>query len=393
MFNLNRLAVQQDTPLVESVLSLGETYTDTDRHNHSFLMEALDFCKSIDNEMLESNRVFYGALCESEGNQTLINEGFSEWMSTFKKIIKKVIDFLKALLNKFLVGINMLIKREKFLKDHKKDFNKFNDNHKFHMSIYNFTFPTNVPDEQAIYDTLSSEGKLMIRVNSAGVSGAYNDLQGHLYEDKNDKGTTIKGGGDIKQGVGYDVGKAYDEYMRALSDGEYYDKVRGYLLGEDNTHIDASDFSKELFDKFRDGGSKEDKEFELKDINEAMTRFESYDKIKKDLEKKKKAAEKAYNDIAKDITKSVEVIKNGDKNTFKIKGTTIDSLDTDVARKYEYFMKARANEVNEVASIHTIAFSALLDARKDCFNQDKTILYKALYRILGNIRTGDRSEA
>ena len=55
-------------------------------------------------------------------------------------------------------------------------------------------------------------------------------------------------------------------------------------------------------------------------------------------------------------------------------------------------MKARANEVNEVASIHTIAFSARLDAYKDQFNQDKTILYKALYRILGNIKTGVRED-
>ena len=131
MFDLNRLAPSTSNVVTEGAISLNESFANSDRHDHSYVNEALEFLTNLDNEMLEANIVFYGALCESEGNDMLITESFSDWMDTFKKIIKKVVDFLKALLNKFLVGINMLIKREKYLKDHKKDFNKFNENHKF----------------------------------------------------------------------------------------------------------------------------------------------------------------------------------------------------------------------------------------------------------------------
>ena len=392
MFNLNRLA--PETGMVsESTLSLNESFANNDRHDHSYMTEALEFLTTIDNEMLEANRVFYGALCESEGNDMLITESFSDWMDTFKKIIKKVVDFLKALLNKFLVGINMLIKREKYLKNHKKDFNKFNENHKFHMNVFKFTINdgagANVPPMDAIYNTVGTNGELNLKI-SDGIGEIVNK---NLHTMHNVAGDENKRNiGTMKADTSFDVDKAYDDYMKALEDTSYYDKVRGYMLGRtDRVRVDASDYSKELFEVFRDGqDSKEDKEFEQQDIIEAYTRFDAYERVKKDLEKRKKEAEKDYDNIAKEVSKSIEVVKDG---KIKIKGGSDINVGTDArARKYEYYMKARANEVNEVASIHTIAFSARLDAYKDQFNQDKTILYKALYRILGNIKTGIRED-
>ena len=392
MFNLNRLA--PETGMVsESTLSLNESFANNDRHDHSYMTEALEFLTTIDNEMLEANRVFYGALCESEGNDMLITESFSDWMDTFKKIIKKVVDFLKALLNKFLVGINMLIKREKYLKNHKKDFNKFNENHKFHMNVFKFTINdgagANVPPMDAIYNTVGTNGELNLKI-SDGIGEIVNKNLHTMHNVTGDENQRKIG--TMKADTSFDVDKAYDDYMKALEDTSYYDKVRGYMLGRtDRVRVDASDYSKELFEVFRDGqDSKEDKEFEQQDIIEAYTRFDAYERVKKDLEKRKKEAEKDYDNIAKEVSKSIEVVKDG---KIKIKGGSDINVGTDArARKYEYYMKARANEVNEVASIHTIAFSARLDAYKDQFNQDKTILYKALYRILGNIKTGIRED-
>jgi hypothetical protein len=190
------------------------------------------------------------------------------------------------------------------------------------------------------------------------------------------------------------VTNAYDEFIKSLNNGDYYDKIRADLLGESGV-VDASDFAKELFDKFRDGGTKEDKEFESGDISEAYTRFDSYEKIKKDITKKKNEVEKEYKRISKDIESSVK--KDGEKlhldskymnNGLAAKDITVGA---DVAAKYELLIKAKANAIHEISNLHTMAFSARLDAYKDQFNQDKTILYKALYRIMGNIKTGKRS--
>jgi len=393
MFDLNRLAPSTSNVVTEGAISLNESFINSDRHDHSYVNEALEFLTNLDNEMLEANRVFYGALCESEGNDMLITESFSDWMDTFKKIIKKVVDFLKALLNKFLVGINMLIKREKYLKDHKKDFNKFNENHKFHMNVFKFTIDdgagANVPPMNAIYSVASNTGRLSISA-STGLSNIMDNKLNTAFTTKPATGNTDEG--FKKHGEsGFDIDKAYQDYMNALESDDYYDKIRGYMLGRtDNTRVDASDYSKDLFEVFRDGqSSKEDYEFEATDITEAYTRFNTYDSIKKDLEKRKKEAEKAYDDIAKEVSKIVNLDKEG---KFKVKDKEYDVGSDSAARKYEYYMKARSNEINEVASIHTIAFSARLDAYKDRFNQDKTILYKALYRILGNIKTGVRED-
>ena len=390
MFDLNRLAPSTSNVVTEGAISLNESFANSDRHDHSYVNEALEFLTNLDNEMLEANIVFYGALCESEGNDMLITESFSDWMDTFKKIIKKVVDFLKALLNKFLVGINMLIKREKYLKDHKKDFNKFNENHKFHMNVFKFTIDDGagaaVPPMDAIYEALGSKGRLMIKASTGLDSIINNDLYGD-NKDSGLKGANSAAAGDLK---GVDIDKAYQDYMNTLENGDYYDKVRGLMLGDSSKRIDASDYSKDLFEVFRDGQSgKEDYEFEAADITEAYTRFNSYESIKKDLEKRKKETEKSYEDLSKEVSKLVELGRDG---KFKIKGDEYDTGSDSKARKYEYYMKARSNEINEVASIHTIAFSARLDAYKDQFNQDKTILYKALYRILGNIKTGVRED-
>ena len=102
MFDLNRLAPSTSNVVTEGAISLDESFINSDMHDHSYVNEALEFLTNLDNEILEANRVFYGALCESEGNDMLITESFSDWMDTFKKIIKKVVDFLVLLYTRIL---------------------------------------------------------------------------------------------------------------------------------------------------------------------------------------------------------------------------------------------------------------------------------------------------
>ena len=55
--------------------------------------------------------------------------------------------------------------------------------------------------------------------------------------------------------------------------------------------------------------------------------------------------------------------------------------------KIDMYMKAKVTQVQQMSSIHTMAFSAKLQAAKDCFVQNKSMLYKALSKIKGHKAT------
>ena len=58
-----------------------------------------------------------------------------------------------------------------------------------------------------------------------------------------------------------------------------------------------------------------------------------------------------------------------------------------IYNKIDMYMKAKVTQVQQMSSIHTMAFSAKLQAAKDCFVQNKSILYKALSKIKGHKAT------
>lgn len=393
MFNMNRLSYRK--PLAESALTLRESFITSDHMNHSYFAEACAFTTTMDNWMVLMERSMYQGICESEGSQVLINESVSEWFETFKNLLKKVVDFLHALLNKFLVGLNMFLSREKFIKDHKKDFNKFNDNHKFHMNVFNFTLDNDIPLAGPIY----SSAKLndVFRWSGDTKTGNWIDdsHMGRTGSNEWIEDDPTTGVHTVKADKGTDDAFAarYTELKDAMDNGDIYDKIRGMMLGlPAGTRVDATDYSKDLFEVFRDGQSgKEEHEFEYSDIQDALLRFDRYEHCKKALTKQKKDAEKEYKEVIKALDHYAKAGKDGNLTVTDNGDTRLYKFGTETAaNKYALIVRALSSMVHEVSNIHTIGFSAKLDAYKDCFKQDKSILYKALYRILGNIRTGER---
>ena len=374
MFDIRRFSKSQQAVIKEdtAALSLEYSFKNPTNENDSFFVETCQFLSQMDQELYDQNKAFYGALCESGGNEYLIQESFSEWVDYAKKIVHKVIDFLKALLNKFLVGINMLIKREGYLKNHEKDFSKFKEEHNFHMNCYKFTIEeVNCPKNTVITK--------------------FNDMLHEVYDSEVSLGKEEPDG----------IHSAYDRFMDTIED-KYYDAIRAEVMNKPGI-VTAGDYSTELFEVFRDGSSaKDDTEITRTIVDESLLHFKNYSKMKSDLEKQRKQIEKEYNTISKQIDQIVEKTPKGDK---KFKGYRYDPQGEDkdnftekelgkkVADDYELWTKSIANAVHEISSIHTAAYSARLDALKDRFSQDKAILYKALYRILGNISNGVREDA
>ena len=50
--------------------------------------------------------------------------------------------------------------------------------------------------------------------------------------------------------------------------------------------------------------------------------------------------------------------------------------------KMNSYLKIQSSKVNQMCNIHTQAFSAKLEAAKNCFIQDKKILYKAIQQVV-----------
>ena len=64
----------------------------------------------------------------------------------------------------------------------------------------------------------------------------------------------------------------------------------------------------------------------------------------------------------------------------KVKGKTSAA---EVRSTIDLFIKAKVSQVQMLSTIHSQVFSAKLEAAKDEFNQNRTILYRALYKVLG----------
>lgn len=322
-------------------------------YGHSYFDEAVDFVKEAEQCMDNAKRIYYRGLLESNGNTIAVTESFSDFIGTIKDIIDKFLKFIKKLFDKFILMLNNLVKSESYLKKHKDDFNKFSAEHEFDFKGYRFTFKPGVPVLNVV----------------GNVTDATDSISNYL--------------GDAKDAEP-DYNTAYSRSVDGLE--TYYDSKRAAILGRPESQaIFETDFADELFREFRD-------DYDTPTIITATSSvitaayqdFENYKsterkitKEKKDIESKYKAIKDEINRIpSRSVDASKKVIvtyKAGDQDK------TVDS--TDGINAVELLFKLEADKIQKLSDMHALAFSAKLTALKDCYNQDKVILYKALQKM------------
>ena len=57
------------------------------------------------------------------------------------------------------------------------------------------------------------------------------------------------------------------------------------------------------------------------------------------------------------------------------------SMSGDLMYKLDLYTKTKVDQITEFSNIHTLAFSAKLDALKESYKQDRALLYTALLKI------------
>lgn len=324
----------------------------------SYFATTVNFIMENRNEYTKAKMTLYKSISEATSERVVL-ESFSDFFVKIKEIIDKFLKFLKSLAARFLTSLNKLIESESYLKKHKKDFSDFKDADKFDITGYKFTFTDNIPVPNAILDfnrdmfidLLGDQNK----INASGVQSTNVSLAANLENKCNE--------------------------------------FRKNIIGADND-ISISDFPDELFKVYRNSDSDTDTiEVDRLYVKNAVDRFFSYSTTKKSIDSQCKQINDAYKRVeaqVKDIVK-----RNGDlnKEAFKTnmqKATDITAVSVDgegimmsgdLMVQLDIYVKTKVDEIQKCSDIHALAFSAKLDALKDCYRQDKATLYTALSRI------------
>lgn len=339
----------------------------------SYFNTAINFIKE-NNEMYTNSKLeLYKCLREAQ-NTTVVLESFSDFFVKVKEIIKKFLNFLKSLFERFLTTLNRLIGSEEYLKKHKKDFASFKSSDDFEFDGFNYTFSPMVPNPNAalsynnsLFDKLYVDDRLNLDINNIKAAGSAIVLEKDCSE------------------------------------------FRAKVIGKEGKSIDASDFVEELFRVFRDDCYDTEKiEVNSSYVNEAVKRFFDYNEVKKQINKESKAVNDAYKDVEKQVENIVK--RNGDLNAKAILDrmpggiTSIEVQDGiktsndlvgytmpgEIMSQLDIYVKLKVDQIQEYSNIHALAFAAKLDALKECNKQDKVVLYTALSRIQ---RTESKREA
>lgn len=327
----------------------------TERYNHSYLEETYHYILEVNKEYNAINKEFYRSLLESGDNDELIHESFGDFFGKIREIIAKFLAFIKSIFERFCTGLNRFIQSDKYLKKHSKEFDKFASENNFTHQGYDFTFSSNIPVVNAL--------------------AAFNSDFVFNMKDENMAFSTAE-----------EIKTSREKLSSSLEDGGWYDRFRGQVIGED-TPIYKTDFAEQLFATYRNGeSSKSDIEVDSYYVHVALENFNNHTKAINEIKKNRTRIDSEYEAVRKQVDKMAKVsYSNGTSTavmTVKPDGSRIpDTLTGDQVTQMDLYIKSKVNQIQEMSTIHAMAFAAKLDAYNDMFKQDKAVLYKALSRI------------
>ena len=324
-------------------------------YNRSYMSEALDFVSECDAIMDNATKNFYKALLEADTQDMVaITESFADFKETVSNIISKFLKFIKSLFERFITMLTGLVKAEGHLKKHKTELSKFSTEHEFKINGFEYTFAPGIPSLTPV-DELNN------------ITSNFNTFNAKTPASE--------------------INTAYQNQTDALE--TYYDQKRAQILGKGaNEVVYESEYSDELYRQFRNGDNgRSEITITKTKVDEAYIRFDNYESTRKQVTKDKQNIESKYKELKNQLDKMGTRGVSGKDITLTYNidpaattgGVTLTGNDSITAM--ELLLKLHADKVQRLSDMHALAFAAKLDALKECFNQDKAILYKALSRV------------
>ena len=405
LFSLNNILLENDNTTSSSAIDIDNIgYVDNDVQRHSFVQEGYDAILEMNAFYCNAEKEFYTKVMGSYGDSNIINESFSDFFNKIKDIIKKFIEWIKKVFKEFVAKLAALVGSEKYIKKNAKLLNKFNSEDEFEFQGYKYTNIDNVsmPVAAALdmfNGTVGQENFFKDIVDNHLKSGSTDDY----YGNKAEKWNAADGFDDAERNrraavtdkLNQALGKSIDTLNDSLDD--YYEAFRGRVLGETKKY-DSKEFTDRLFEVFRDDSdSTSSITIDSNFVIDAHRRFDKYKDTIKNIEKTQKDIIKDYEDLEKQLDKLIKYNKTNmtvdfnDNFSRSYTSTQIGKLNnlgdnviysSSTVDKMQSWLKIQSSKVNQMCQIHTQAFSAKLEAAKDCFKQDKQILNKAIQKIL-----------
>ena len=403
LFSLDNILLNESSTIDKSINIDNIGYTDIELKNYSFVQEGYDFILEIGRDYMNAEKAFYTEVLGSYGDDEIITESFDGFFNKIKDIIRKFIEWIKKIFKEFVVKINSLFSSEKYIKKNQKLLNKFESQDEFEFNGYEFTYieSSNVPQANAceIFDSASNfnNGITQSLTGNKGVNwNSYKTVVNNMNIEDDTTST-------IRDNITTTLNNNLDTMTDELNDhDDLLDMFRALVINKSNDKIDSSDFPNELFMIFRNGeDTPSDITIDSTYVMEAYRRFDKYKDVVKAIEKNQKAIIKDYEALEKYLDKFIKLNKEGksqkissdlsSSNDFVsrqinyIGGNELNDLqvfNTSTYDKLKNYYKKWSTIVNQMCTIHTQAFTAKLEAAKDCFKQDKKILYKALQQIV-----------
>lgn len=403
LFSLDNILLNESSTINKSINIDNIGYADIELKNYSFVQEGYDFILEIGRDYMNAEKAFYTEVLGSYGDDEIITESFDGFFNKIKDIIRKFIEWIKKIFKEFVVKINSLFSSEKYIKKNQKLLNKFESQDEFEFNGYEFTYieSSNVPQANAceIFNSASifNNGITQSLTGNKGVNwNSYKTVVNNMNIEDDTTST-------IRDNITTTLNNNLDTMTDELNDhDDLLDKFRALVINKSNDKIDSSDFPNELFMIFRNGeDTPSDITIDSTYVMEAYRRFDKYKDVVKAIEKNQKAIIKDYEALEKYLDKFIKLNKEGksqkissdlsSSNDFVsrqinyIGGNELNDLqvfNTSTYDKLRNYYKKWSTIVNQMCTIHTQAFTAKLEAAKDCFKQDKKILYKALQQIV-----------
>ena len=404
LFSLNNILLENDNTTSSAIDIDNIGYVDNDVQRHSFVQEGYDAILEMNAFYCNAEKEFYTKVMGSYGDSNIINESFSDFFNKIKDIIKKFIEWIKKVFKEFVAKLAALVGSEKYIKKNAKLLNKFNSEDEFEFQGYKYTHIDDVsmPVAAALdmfNGTVGQENFFSNIVSQHLKSGSADDY----YGTKEDKWNAAEGFDDeernrraaVTDKLNQALGKSIDTLNDSLDD--YYEAFRGRVLGETKKY-DSKEFTDRLFEVFRDDSdSTSSITIDSNFVMDAHRRFDKYKDTIKNIEKTQKDIIKDYEDLEKQLDKLIKYNKTNmtvdfnDNFSRSYTSTQIGKLSnlgdnviysSSTVDKMQSWLKIQSSKVNQMCQIHTQAFSAKLEAAKDCFKQDKQILNKAIQMIL-----------
>lgn len=419
LFSLNNILLENDNTTPSSAIDIDNIgYVDNNVQRHSFVQEGYDAILEMNAFYCNAEKEFYTKVMGSYGDSNIINESFSDFFNKIKDIIKKFIEWIKKVFKEFVAKLAALVGSEKYIKKNAKLLNKFNSEDEFEFQGYKYTHIESydgIPQAKAVDAFTGSAGATIGGTNGigylsfagnftntddgyydfdTGMNKRFDDLDANTKADKAEidrrKAATEK--------INSDLSKRIDDISDKNED--FYEAFRGIVIGKANEKFDSREFTEELFRIFRDDSdSTSSITIDSGFVNDAYRRFDKYKDVVKAIEKNKNDMVKDYEDLEKYLDKMIKYNNDTHKLDITTSGgrqyasdnlgrigfgmTATDYIyDSSTADKMQSLLKVYSARVSQMCQIHTQAFSAKLEAAKDCFKQDKQILNKAIQKIL-----------